>query len=407
MKRLSAVTAAVTTAVCAAVCALVFWTAAGCRTLAPGLPKIPFPAQSAEGPQPLLSLAGEPLDLRFAPNGQYMAALYTPETVEERRLPTARPVSGRIALFNTEFKTPFPIEEKGVDAVESPRSFAFTRTGDALWIAAETGTDQANLFNIPFLERKKEGKPLFDRSRPYRHFLLSPHGGWFAGMTAAGDWEIVDTAEPQRTVVFPPAAEVPELKAGTVVRIIDFSPDDELVATLMVGPDRTDSKVKTVAIWDLKVARSIPLADAKTLPLRALYVASFEIKEQSPEPLGTFSPDGQMIAFRTKSRYVGVWQTASGRLLAEFGEHRQAVTALEFSPSSNQLAVGLENSRGRIVLWDVRKGTLLRARENPTKDEGSVLTMAFDPEGRIVRYGNSDGEIGEWDIHQNVEKQKK
>lgn len=377
---------------------------AGCGTLAPELPKIPFQPKEEEVPGPCCSVGGKPLKIDFAPNGQFMAILYAPEIFSEtRQFHAERAVSGRLALFNTEFETPFPVDERLAESIESPKSFAFW--SDSLLIAAETGPDQANVFRVPHANKKDGLKPLFSEPKPYRDFLLSPRGDWFGGCTQDGRWEITDTKEPARTVVFPPSEKTP-LPGMTVVRILDFSPDGELVATLMVGADRTDSTVKTIAIWDLKVARSVPLSDVKEPPLQALFVASLNLKEKEPVPLGTFSPDGQQIAFRTKSRYVGIWQTASGRLLSEFGEHRQRVASLAFSPSSNQLAVGLEESHGRIVLWDVRKGTILRSRENPVQNEDAVRTMAFEPDGRFIRYGNARGEIGEWNIRENIEKKK-
>lgn len=385
--------------------AAIAFAVAGCGTLAPELSKIPFQPKEEEAHAPCCTVDGEPIKIDFAPNGQFMAILYAPEIYgEARQLHAAHRVSHRLALFNTEFETPFPVEERLAESIQSPRSFAFR--GDSLLIAAETGPNQANAFRVSLLSKKNSVEPLFSEPKPYRDFVLSPSGDWFGGCTPDGRWEIADTKEPARTVVFPPPEKVPALKERTVVRILDFSPNGELVATLMIGPDRTDSNVKTVAIWDLKVARSVPLADVQKLPLHALFVASFNIKEKEPVLLGAFSPDGQRIAFRTKSRYVGIWQTASGRLLSEFGEHRQRVAALAFSPSSNQLAVGLEESHGRIVLWDVRKGTILRSRENPVRTEDAVLSMAFEPDGRCICYGNIRGEIGEWNIRENIEKKK-
>jgi len=322
----------------------------------------------------------------------------------------------RLALFNTEFETSLFIEESLMAQIESPCSFAF-ESNHSLLTAARTGPGEMNLFRIPLSEEnlsvpivKEEEKtpvltPVFEKPLPYQEGLLSPKGEWLAGQKGDGSWEIIDTKEPKRAVVFPNASETPDHL--TVVRVLEISPDGELVVTLSVGEDRTESSEKIITVWDLKVPRSIPLEKARKLPFTAPYITSFTIKEKSLSPLCRFAPDGNMLAFRTKEKYVALYQAANGRLLTEFGEHRLNVETLAFSHSGTKLAIGLNSKYGQTVLWDVRKGTILRSREDTDIVAGQVTAFAFTPDDKEIQCANNAGKLKKWDVRYQTNPQKK
>ena len=113
-----------------------------------------------------------------------------------------------------------------------------------------------------------------------------------------------------------------------------------------------------------------------------------------------------MLAVRNKQKYVGIWQTAGGRILAEFGEHRQPVTALQFTPNNAKLVVGTGENFGRLLVWDVRKGRLLRTYNDPAKESRKITAIQVSPDGNLVYFGNDRGNVNQWEYQSASEAKK-
>jgi GTPase SAR1 family protein len=80
------------------------------------------------------------------------------------------------------------------------------------------------------------------------------------------------------------------------------------------------------------------------------------------------------------------------KLLHTLEGRKGPVFGIEFDPSGRILASG--NSDGTVKLWDVSNGHLLRTLE---RNGGYVLSVTFDPSGQILAAGNNNSDVRLWD----------
>ncbi len=100
-----------------------------------------------------------------------------------------------------------------------------------------------------------------------------------------------------------------------------------------------------------------------------------------------FSPDGESLACANGA--VLLLDARTGALKTTLKPVAGYVIAMAFSPDgrtlagagSNTVAMGGANGLGRVTLWDVPTGTILRTLQGPTRRAAAV---AFSPDGRTV-----------------------
>ena len=387
---------------------------AGCRSL-PNLPPLPFHDREEDGENaPLLNVGGEVSEIRTTHNWRFMAV--RSRTRNDDAAGTSVPMFGtNLSLYNIEFQRPLPCPEFGFDTFENPAAVAFTPKAEACYVvsgASGYGPGAGNIAvdRIPLAPPKKEKIEPFHLEDPdWIDAFLGPAGDWLAVQTKEGTWSFRDLlSDPIKEVRFP---ETYQSKSGEtetrVARVLAISPDGMLAAALMApAPGSGEEQNRTIAVWDLSTARSIPVEKAKKLPLEALFVSEFRIRDNASGRICAFSYDGQMLAVRNKEKYVGIWQTAGGRILAEFGEHRQPVTALQFTPNNAKLVVGTGGNNGRLIVWDVRKGRLLRTYNDPAKESRRITAIQTSPDGNLVYFGNDRGNVNQWEYQSKSEMKK-
>jgi WD40 repeat protein len=183
------------------------------------------------------------------------------------------------------------------------------------------------------------------------------------------------------------------------VASVAFSPDgNTLAAGFGFGEPSRSSGGGGVVLWDVAARRR--LADGP-LPVKEGLVLDV-----------AFSPDGETIAagFGHPSRISGggvvLWDVAARRRLTDgplpVGEG--FVTSVAFSPDGKTLAAGFGDPArspggGGVVLWDVAARKRLADGPLPVK-EGSVLGIAFSPDGETIAtgFGESSGGVVLWDV---------
>ena len=129
-----------------------------------------------------------------------------------------------------------------------------------------------------------------------------------------------------------------------------------------------------------------------------------------------FSPNGQTLASGSDDTTVRLWQVSDGTLLSTLKGHTDWVRSVAFSPDGQTLASG--STDGIVQLWWVAIGDRRRALrvkelvapfwDDDTMDDdwGSVLSVAFSPNGHTLALGMGDGTVWLWctrgDVHVRI-----
>jgi WD40 repeat protein len=103
------------------------------------------------------------------------------------------------------------------------------------------------------------------------------------------------------------------------------------------------------------------------------------------------SPDGQWLAAGDNA--VRLWKIIDGKQIHLFGEHKNWVWTVTFSPDGKILASGSEDQT--IILWDTETGNLIKSLESVSW----IKSIVFSPDGKILASGSDDQSIKLWDIH--------
>jgi WD40 repeat protein len=123
-------------------------------------------------------------------------------------------------------------------------------------------------------------------------------------------------------------------------------------------------------IWDLAGSTSKPLRELKGQHRRAVTCVAF-------------SPDGKTCATGGDDSEICLWDPGSGSLRYRFPPgHRAAVTSLQFTPRSQLVSAGRDNT---LRLWTLgRDGARLEATVD--RRSGDVLALGVSPDGLHVLY---------------------
>ena len=115
--------------------------------------------------------------------------------------------------------------------------------------------------------------------------------------------------------------------------------------------------------------------------------------DQTNSVLSTaFSPrhSGRLATARSNGT-IQVWDTSTHTRLYTFDDHRGSILSLAFSPDGRTLAsAGIDNT---VRLWDTSTGDL---QHTLTKHTDFVTSLAFSADGGVLASGSKDGTIRLW-----------
>jgi WD40 repeat protein len=107
----------------------------------------------------------------------------------------------------------------------------------------------------------------------------------------------------------------------------------------------------------------------------------------------SFSADGKLLAFGTRTNGIKLWDVAAGREFTNFpGVFGNGwFSVLQFSPEGHSLAASRDSPE--VVVWDATTG---RQIATLTNHSGFVSSLAFSPDGSMLATGSFDNTVRIW-----------
>ena len=181
--------------------------------------------------------------------------------------------------------------------------------------------------------------------------------------------------------------------------------ETEIVTRLVRKVDLLELRLVQDLSTDVAVSpsgREVAVATGRSLVVVAL--ESGEILFESTD--GTFEdvdfhPDPDRRQLATVGRqWLQVWDWAQGTLVHQLKSKplhellADKYTAVRYSPSGNQIAVGEESASSAIVIWDANTGEEIHSWG---KHIGPIHSLAFSRDGNLLASGGVDNRIFVWE----------
>ncbi len=158
---------------------------------------------------------------------------------------------------------------------------------------------------------------------------------------------------------------------------LDVSPDGTTLAIVESARAANSSKI---SLWELrsgKQIRAIALPNAKNALFALVFGSCLR-----------FAPDGKSLAMTYEGKFF-IFDLATDKVKASFGEIRAGIYSLAYSPDGKTLAIATHNPG--LQLWDIATGKMIRGIDSPKDPRRSWAgAVAFSPDGKMVAAGSWD-----------------
>lgn len=165
---------------------------------------------------------------------------------------------------------------------------------------------------------------------------------------------------------------------GSPALNVNFSPDGSLLAvsgaTLLKNKDAVGSLVSLWNTSDWKKAREFKLEDGGASRV-------------------VFSPDGQVMGFRSGLNKLAIYDTGSGELIREFIGHTGAIHALAYSPDGSAIISG--GADGLLIAWDVTNASQISFIQQYSD---RLVDIAVAPDGINFVVASDNGSVTLWNL---------
>ncbi|HWM93847.1 MAG TPA: pentapeptide repeat-containing protein [Thermoanaerobaculia bacterium] len=105
-----------------------------------------------------------------------------------------------------------------------------------------------------------------------------------------------------------------------------------------------------------------------------------------------FSQDAQLLA-GAEGRVIRIWEASTGREIRRIGGHKGTVRSIAFSPNGKLLASGSHDNTVR--LWEISNGHEIQCFYG---HENWIRTVAFSPEASMLASGSHDNTVRLWEV---------
>ncbi|HSV64261.1 MAG TPA: TIR domain-containing protein, partial [Chthoniobacterales bacterium] len=115
-----------------------------------------------------------------------------------------------------------------------------------------------------------------------------------------------------------------------------------------------------------------------------------QLSETSDEGAAAeFSADSKQLA-TTQGELLCICNGESGKLLQRALQHDSPISMVRFSPDGTRIAAAVRNA---VVLWDTQTGTGIGA---PLSHDGDIAAMRFSPDGHLIATASGNKTVRVW-----------
>ena len=107
-----------------------------------------------------------------------------------------------------------------------------------------------------------------------------------------------------------------------------------------------------------------------------------------------FSPDSRTLASATSDKVVRLWEMETHQQRTAFRVPYRA-KVLTYCPSGKCIAIGFDSDKTPLQLVDATSGKVIAVIRGLV---GSVMSLVFSPDGKLLASGGDDGTIHIWDV---------
>ena len=168
-----------------------------------------------------------------------------------------------------------------------------------------------------------------------------------------------------------------------------FKAHEEWIFGLSFSPDgkliASASEDSTVKIWQIENIKNTSL--------------SYEFEKYGKAYDVSFSPDGKLIASISDDNKLKIWNTSDRKLVdtVESTYDLYWSLSLNFSPDGKFIAANAKD--GKIKMWRLENNKLIRMKEFEDKDSNkAIYKIGFSPDGHLIAGASLDNKVRIWDI---------